>query len=389
MALPWVAKLLDVGLVTEAQLRAADVDAPQSRSAEVMQRLIARGLDERAVAGLFVSLGFGPVLQSRELARADHELIERLPGPEAHELCALPLRPSPAGAVVAMADPTDERAVTRLSKHLGGTILPTVAKLSDLLDALDSAYPAHRPTVVSDATTSRRERRPSGVVPLGQEATADGALPELEPQLAQLAETASPVWDRAWDHSAAHGSPASPPPATPSRADATAPPPPRSVPVGSCPTLRVDKLAQTTNRDEVVRGGCELCLDAASGAVFLALRKGVFRGWDGAGSHVTSASIRTLWVPASNPSVLSDVAHADKPFRGPHGQTAADHLLRAALGGASGEILVLPVRIDHRICGLLCVTEPASDSEAFEAVADAMGQAFARLIRWHKTERLS
>ena len=145
-----VEHLVDAGLVTEAQARASDAGDPLLPSAQVVQNLVAAGLDERALAGFFVSQGFGPMLQSKELARADGDLVRRLRGVDAHDLCAMPLRPSPAGAIVAMADPTDESAVAKLSEALGGSILPTVAKLSDLLASIDRAYPPERQTLVTD-----------------------------------------------------------------------------------------------------------------------------------------------------------------------------------------------------------------------------------------------
>ncbi len=357
MAKGWVAQLLDVGLVTEAQVRASQAEGTHVSSPQLVRNLIAQGLDERILAGFFVSLGFGPILQARELARADLDLVRRLPGSDAHELCTMPLRPSPAGAIVAMADPTDEEAVRRLAEALGGTILPTVAKFSDLLDSLERAYPG-------------RERHPSGV----HDTTAIGTnrrLASLDPVLAGLAATASPVWDRAWERSTG-GGPNSAPPSS----------------VAAPEVLEPDlvELGRVTTRDDVVRAGCEACLVTARGAAFLALRKGVFRGWAGAGDDITSASIRSLWVPATNPSILNDVAHSGEVFRGPYGQTAADHLLRAALGSQGREIIIAPVLIGTRICGLLCATDPGPDAGLIERVAEAMGQAFQRLIVSQKSE---
>ncbi len=373
----WIAQLLEVGLVTEAQVRASQARGAELPSPQLVRNLIGQGLDERILAGFFVSLGFGPMLQAQELARADLDLVRRLPGSEAHELCAMPLRPSPAGAIVAMADPTDQEAVRALSEALGGAILPTVAKLSDLMAALERAYPADRPTLVSDPFALARQRYPSGVVPsvhgkpTGQKtSTGDTGqtLQSFDPAL--LAATASPVWDRAWDRS------------TGGRESA---PVPSSLAAPEVVNPDLTELGRVTTRDDVVRAGCEACLAAARAAAFLALRKGVFRGWDGAGGDITSASIRSLWVPATNPSVLNDVVHSGEVFRGPFGQTAADHLLRAALGSGR-EIVIAPVLIGNRIGGLLCATDPGSDSTPIEAVAEAMGRAFQRVIVTQKSD---
>jgi len=412
-----VEQLVDAGLVTEAQARTSDSSDRLLPSGQVVQNLVAAGLDERALAGFFVSLGFGPMLQSPELARADGNLVRRLAGADAHDLCAMPLRPSPAGAIVAMADPTDEGAVAKLSAALGGSILPTVAKLSDLLASIDRAYPQERGPLVTDPVAVARSRTPSDVVPLVQQKAKGGTdqtLAAFDPSLSELASTTSPVWDRAWNRSTTERevlltpksshiplpivsrppSAESPPAAAgPSHPPAGPSHPPTARPVSRWastvqpPTVsesaidaHLAELGSVTSRDDVVRVACHACLAAARGAAFLALRKGVFRGWDGAGEDVTSAGIRSLWVPASNPSILNEVLHTGRPFHGAYGQTAADHLFRSAFGSHGREVVIVPVMIGSRMVGVLCANDPASDTSAVERVAEAVGKAFERLI---------
>jgi hypothetical protein len=331
------------------------------------------------------------MLQAQELARADENLVRRLPGADAHDLCAMPLRPSPAGAIVAMADPTDDRAVAKLSQALGGSILPTAAKLSDLLASIDRAYPPESPTLVTDPVVLARSRTPSGVVPLVQE-KPEKTMSALDPSLSELASTASPAWDRAWSRSTTERevslTPKSshiplpivsrPPTAPPSSA------PPDTVQPSTVSDSAIDarlaELGRVTSRDDVVRVACHACLATARGAAFLALRKGVFRGWDGAGEDVTSAGIRSLWVPASNPSILNEVLHTGRPFQGAYGQTAADHLFRAAFGSHGREVVIVPVMIGSRMVGVLCANDPSADTSGVERVAEAVGHAFERLI---------
>lgn len=414
-----VDQLVDAGLITEAQGRASDSGDSLAPSGRIAQSLVAAGLDERTLAGFFVTLGFGPMLQARELARADGNLVRRLSGADARELCAMPLRRSPAGAIVAMADPTDEPAVAKLSEALGGTILPTVAKLSDLLESIDRAYAPERPPLVTDPLALARTRNPSSVVsPVNAKPASDTdkTKPAFDPSLSKLSSTASPVWDRAWNRSStehevsltpkashiplptvsasltphAFAPPVmTPPPEAPSptRAKRTAPsssvrpstmrPPPVS---DSAIDAHLGELGRVGSRDEVVHIACGACLAAARGAAFLALRKGVFRGWDGAGEEVTSAGIRSLWVPASNPSILNEVLHTGRAFHGAYGQTAADHLFRAALGRQGRDVIVVPVLVGSRMVGVLCANDPASDTSAIERIAEGMGQAFERLI---------
>ena len=398
-----VDQLVEAGLVTEAQARASHAGYPLVSSARVIQTLVAQGLDERVLAGFFVAKGFGPMLQAPELSRADPQLVRLVSPTDAHDLCAMPLRPSAAGAVVAMADPTDVRAIETLSVALGGRILPTVAKLSDLLEAIGRVYPADRPTVMSAPVAAARSRMPSGVVPLVQEKQedTDQTLDDFEPPLSGLASTASPEWDRAFSRSTTERDVSitplsthvplpivsSPPsffpsePAPPSSELAPGRPVEQAEAV-SDPALesRLTELLHASSRDEAVRLACQACLVLSRGAAFLALRKGVFRGWDGAGEDVTSASIRSLWVPASNPSILNEVLHSGKAFRGAYGQTAADHLFRAAFGSHGREVVICPVLIGSRMVGVLCANDPAADTSVIEQIASSLGQAFERLI---------
>jgi hypothetical protein len=403
-----VDQLLEAGLVTPDQARTSDTGDPLVSTSRMIQNLVAQGLDERTLAGFFVAKGFGPILQASELARADLDLLRQVSPTDAHDLCAMPLRPSAAGAVVAMADPTDEHAIAKLSLALGGRILPTVAKLSDLLSAIDRAYPPDRPTLMSDPVVAARSRLPSGVVPLVQEkgVETDQTLDDFEPPLRDLASTASPVWDRAWNRSTTERDVSLTPKASHiplpsvSQAPGTIPsvpsPPASKLPLrpstarprtvsDSAIDAHLDELRRVDTRDDAVRIACQAGLMMSRGTAFLALRKGVFRGWDGAGEDVTSASIRSLWVPASNPSILNEVLHSGKVFRGAYGQTAADHLFRAAFGSHGRDVVIVPVLIGARMVGVLCANDPAADTSAIERVAEALGEAFQRLIVSHKS----
>jgi hypothetical protein len=399
---------VQAGLVTEARARTSDPGDPLISTVRVVTNLVEQGLDERELAGFFVTQGFGPMLQSAELSRADQSLVRCLSATDAHELCALPIRWSPAGAVVAMADPKDERALAKLRVALGGEILPTVAKVSDLVDAIDRAYPPDRPTLVSDLSALARSRAPSAVMPLVQ---AKSEPRDSDPSLAELTKSMSPAWDRAWNRSATDRQVSVTPkwthvplpsveptpgqtsasfetPAPPSTSDSsvaskTVVPPTVS---DSASDAHLAELRRANDRDEVVRVACQACLSVARGAAFLALRKGVFRGWDGAGEDVTSAGIRSLWVPATNPSVLSDVLHSGRVFRGAYGETAADYLFRGAFGSHGRDVVIVPVIIGSRMVGVLCANDPVGDASAVERVAEAMGQAFERLIVSQKTE---
>lgn len=134
------ARLVQAGLVTPAQL--ADVlGAAPPHEAALVRALVRRGLSEDAIAGFFIAAGFGPLMDAADLAGADPRALRALSPKMACELSALPVRASPAGLIVAMAAPTDAHALGELRRAVGGDVLPTVARESELSAALARAYP--------------------------------------------------------------------------------------------------------------------------------------------------------------------------------------------------------------------------------------------------------
>ena len=208
--------------------------------------------------------------------------------------------------------------------------------------------------------------------------------------LSEFASSASPVWDRAWSRSDTERDVSLTPESEPapksrcrsrSLSPATAGMRTEAVSDRRKSTRTSPRSVEPSSRDEAGRArACEACASMSRGAAFLALRKGVFRGWDGAGDEVTSAGIRSLWVPASNPSILNEVLHSGRTFHGAYGQTAADHLFRAAFGSQGREVVIVPVLIGSRMVGVLCANDPTAETGAIERVAEAVGQAFERLI---------
>jgi hypothetical protein len=138
-----------------------------------------------------------------------------------------------------------------------------------------------------------------------------------------------------------------------------------------------------TTRDQVVALTCEGVLTVSRAAVFLALRKGVLRGWTGVGTGIAADAIRNLWLPASSPSMFKQVLESGAPHEGAYGTTAADNLYRAATGSRGGRISIQPVQVGGRVVALLCADEVAFAAAGYERIgvlAHAAGQAFKRLI---------
>jgi hypothetical protein len=536
------ARLVAAGLVTRDQLAEALTALPPNGGA-LAAELVRRGVEEDALAGFFVASGFGPVVDARELAPT--ELAKRLPGKMALDFFALPLRSSPAGLVVAMVDPSDEHALEELRHALGSAVVPIVARVSSLLEALSLAYPARAPAERQDdarpieltrmrkgpdsvvplatrkpvrkrkrtadvvrepdeqtvATPSRPRRRtsPQGgpdepkSTPIGRMrrttspqlgkaeeetearprritsprggADADAASPRVsrrtaiqggaDPVLpadtkpdgvprrtapgageppAASAEASAPerpavrrrntnTFEPPVDETRARGEvrvSAPPRPRTPtpaplrndpdrwsdleqaspmdhiarraararsvlpgkipraSRRTARPAPPPGQVP----PDLGVvlATLRATKNRDEACRLACDGVVGLGRVALLLVLKKGVLEGREAAGHDLSREAVRNLWIPATSRSQLARVVESGEPYLGPHGDTSADLVFRAAVGNRGGDVLLMPIVLSGHTIAVLCIDGPEERNTAVER-AEVVGKALADALK--------
>lgn len=153
------------------------------------------------------------------------------------------------------------------------------------------------------------------------------------------------------------------------------------------PMLAAMKTAR--DRDAIVHLACEAAITVGRSAVFLALRKGVLKGWDGAGTGVSRDSVRNLWIPTGSESMFKRVLDTGAPFVGAYGGGIADGLFRAAVGSRGGDVAVWPVTLDGKIVGLLCLDDlrPGSVSRhRVETITVAIAEGFRRLIQSGKLE---
>lgn len=352
------AELLNAGLVTPRQVDNASQDgAHGSRLALALTR---QGLDENALAGFFISKGFGPLLDKADFDRAQTATTQKLSASTAHALFVLPVRASAAGVIVAMADPTDRTAIRHLNETFPSGILPTVARVSELGEALERIYPGgvSRPPGKrhSDALELTRARRITQALPLVRPKERAQAKPEDAPV------------------------PKSVPIASPEQVPAT--PKPSYPALDTAPYLA--RIEQAMTRDQVIETACEAVADAARAACFVAIRKKVFRGWFGSGSGVTRDGIRSLWIPVDKACSLRDAVETPDPYSGGFGHTAADQLLRSALGGDGVSLSIVRVTVGEKTIGLLCAVDWHHGTGLLSQLAEATGEALRRVIATQK-----
>ncbi|MCA1833692.1 MAG: GspE/PulE family protein [Actinomycetota bacterium] len=133
--------LVDHSLITPAQL--AEALLQQSASGKRLGALLVElgALDERKLAEtLAEQLGLRVVDLRQEVPQP--EAIALVPESLARSLNAVPIRATEAGLEIAMADPSDQKALDQLKAAAGRPLILMVASLSDVKRAVDNSYRA-------------------------------------------------------------------------------------------------------------------------------------------------------------------------------------------------------------------------------------------------------
>jgi len=444
-------RLVDVGLVTRSRLARL---GPQPDAVGLARALVDGGLLSEALAGFFLSEGFGPLQTRAELDAADPALRRGIDPALLEGPLALPVRRTPTGVLVAMAVPSERLALAALGDALDAVVLPVVARLDELRAALLSfRAPAEEPEAEPLVLARVRRRAPA---PLPSALPPSEAIPEsvdegepialvrhkpvttrpsmsgpgpsllptpsigpkppaassiAAPALGPLAPAPGSERPRAahetheYARPDARERPAMPPSVGPSARLSTSPAsrssagveaaadrwdlpppagastPPGSVSPGADP---IERMASARDRDELVRWTCEAAGELGRSVVFLALRKGVLKGWDGRGQGISRDAVRNLWIPASSESVFQRAIGTSAPVVGTYGAGIADGLFRAAVGSRGGDVAVWPVAVDGKIAGLLCVDDlrpEATARDRLDAIAAAASAGLRRLVQ--------
>lgn len=431
------ARLLRAGLVTRGQLGDAVRRSGVETGAALMSALVSNGLPEDALAGFFLSVGFGPLVERHELDAADAELLQKVSRDIAEDCLALPLHSLPDGIATAMGDPTNSENVERLSTLLSRRVLPRVARVRELQEAIAaraSAYEAR--TVVRDMSAELALMNDSPVPdeatavelvrrrPISfssnddNETTAVGKHPALV-QMEEAEASAVPLVRQkpiSTPAQAVSGPPSeapwsdSPTVANDSWADGLTtkgklPVPPHALPTvvpkgtisprdpldtepgGTTPgdiTRFLTELSVAGDRDLAVRIACEASLTVAGSSVFFSVKKDVIQGRDGDGNGVSKDVVRSLSIPLTGSSNLRKAAVDGVPYYGALGKSAAEALFAAVIGARGNHILFQPIHVSGKAAGLLCLDgvqfEEAGRAQV-QMIADALAAAFSRIIK--------
>jgi len=147
------------------------------------------------------------------------------------------------------------------------------------------------------------------------------------------------------------------------------------------------EIARASDRDGVLRAACHAAATVCRSAVFLARRRDLLIGWEGAGVGISRDAIRNLWLPISGPSVFRDSISRARDYMGPPGSSSIDCVYRAATGSRGGVTLVRPVMLRGKVIALLAVDGLGYGDQGVQritTVVNAVIEAFERIILANK-----
>jgi hypothetical protein len=275
------------------------------------------------------------------LQRLDPETVAHLPAELAWDHTMMPVSVDEANNVtIALADPTDLRAIDAAAAHTGAYLIRAVAPLSALREAIEHYY-GPRP------------------------APRHFAAPRHTPIPDQPAHAHAP------DHRLANA----------------------DVPPLSAAALAqvLPRLVTANDRDAIL----EILLEVLAAGfhhviVFTHLQKQL-RGRDARGPDLLRDAVTQVRIPTAGPSVFADVIAAGVPHYGPWPRDRAiDRAFSDALGSITGHVLVLPVRLREKVPVVVFASGPQYPLErrTIADLADAVSQALERLIFRRKSAEI-
>jgi hypothetical protein len=330
-----------------------------------------------------------PEVEADLLGELERETLRHLPAELAWYHEVLPVSVDDVGNLtLAMADPTDLRAVDAVAGHTGAYLVRAVAPLTALRRALERYYGPRpedlRTRITSDPTPATGTAVPPQAVP----APAEPPSPEV---------ASSPE------------APSTPPPAEPAAATPSSEPPPvrPAPPVRAGPgTVRRDtlrppsdevvpplspvafarvlpRLVAAADRDEITQVLLDFLAEGFSRVIMFVHLQQQLRGRDARGDDLLLEAVTQVRIPTTGPSLFRDVIERGAPHFGPwRTDTKINAAFAQAMGGITGNVLLLPVKLRERVPILVYAsnTPHPVDPRSLHELVDGISGALERLI---------
>ena len=356
--------------------------------------LIARGLldPDHAARALGEQHGVAAVLQ-RHLEHRERALGSVLTASLARTECALPIgRMRDGTLVVCVRDPTAGRRAT-LARMIEGKIVLAVAPADQLEALVDLTY---EPTEEFDVDLTTGPIEP--VDPFAPSAGGAGfALVELDDHrvvkdptqsgLLHLPGLASRLDPPTSPPRAAPPEPPTSPPLPAGLAPPTSPP---RAPDADAPTLEAALVAlrRSPSRDAATDHAMRVASGRWSSALLLTIKEGAALGYRGFGPQLSDEAVQAVALPLSAPSIVK-LAYTNAQLARTAQRGAIQDRLTRLLGQPRAPAAV-PILVAERVACVLAVGDPlagapADDMRALESLADALGEAYTRIVRDKKS----
>lgn len=286
--------------------------------------LALRLADEGGLSRFLQSKLLIPSVSAEVLERLDAATVEHVPSDLAWMHDVLPVSVDEVGNMtVAMADPTNIRAVEAVAAHTGAYLVRAVAPLGPLRSALERHY-GPPPPVYRGPPTPRN-------------------LPAVETShAASAAPLSSPAFERA---------------------------------------LR--DLVDADDRDGIMQVLLDFLGEGFGRVIsFIHLRDQI-RGRDARGKDLLLEAVTQVRIPTTGPSRFVTAIRTGEPYVGAWPNDAAiDRAFARALGGIEGDALVLPIRLRDKVPLLVFGSEPTVpvDPRMMRDLAEAVSGVLERLI---------
>jgi hypothetical protein len=325
-----LATLTRAGIVAPDGADAVTRAVQEQRTSE-LDALLELGLcDEQRLVAFFHSRMMIPSVTPDMLGRLDSDTVGHIPADLAweHSMLAVSIDDS-NNLTLAMADPTDLRAVTAAANHTGAYLIRAVAPAGALREAI-YRYHGPRPPVRRAPPTPRETPSVDSEEPSGT------PLPLSPSAYAQL----------------------------------------------------LPRLVRAADRDEILTAVVDfLAAGFVHVIVFMHLQQQL-RGRDARGPELLRDAVSQVRIPTVPPSMFAEAIRSRAPYFGPWPtERAIDRAFAQAMGGIEGDALVLPVSLAGKVPVVIFAAHAQSDLDpgTLAAVMHGTGAALERMIYRRKS----
>lgn len=358
------------GLLSEGQVDSAH-RLSQQRGFRFVDALLELELaDEDAIVAFLHSKLMIPRVRTAILERIGERTLQRVSPALAVRHDALPISCDATGNLtLAMADPTDVRAVNEIAEFSGAYLVRAVAPVKALRIAIRRYYGRLADTGDPSATQPAMTRQ--AVQDFEEERATMIGMPAAEetPPVAALS-TDPPANPRTPSHT----------PWNPPMLDSSQEP----IPLSPEALAKIHpQLVTATAPDEVTRMLLDYLGAGFDRVILFVHSRGELRGKDCRGKDLLAEAVKQVRIPSVGESIFSRTIESKRPYFGRMSQTATiDKMFSQALGGLDGNVLVLPLPLGARVPLVVFahgVKHPV-DPRSIQELNDAVGVALQRIL---------